>query len=236
MNEKIFYSAGQTKALSYAVRFLQEKGYRFADTPDCRVTHLLLDVPFKDREGLPELLLQLSKDITVVGGNLDIPGYKTMDLLQDPYYLAENADITAQGAIKLAAGLLPVTFRDLQVLVIGWGRIGKCLAHLLRQMGCRVSVAARKDSDLAMLTALGYDTVGLSPETELSGFRVIFNTAPVSVLTAEQYPTNCLKVELASCPGIPGNDVIDGRSLPNRFSPESSGQLISRSIIRLCSS
>ena len=237
MNTHIFYSAGQTNALSFATAYLQAQGCCFAASPDCRVTHLLLDVPFKSADTLQDLLPQLSKDVTIVGGNLDVPGYCCIDLLQDPFYLAENADITAQGAVKLMAELLPVTFRDLPVLVIGWGRIGKCLAQLLRRMGCNVTVAARKESDRAMLVALGYDAVSLPLKAELSGYRVILNTVPAPVVTDIQLTgccPQCLKIELASKPGLIGNNVINGRALPNRFAPESSGQLIGRSILRLC--
>ena len=203
----------------------------FAAEPDCRVTHLLLDVPFKKPEQLPELLVQLSKDVTIVGGNLNVPGYRVVDLLQDPFYLAENADITAHGAVKLALGLLPVTLKGLPCLVIGWGRIGKCLAQLLRQMGAVVTVAARKEADRAMLSALGYDAVDVTAIP--SRYRLIFNTAPASVRMSEQ-PEDCLKIELASVPGLAGNNIIDGRALPNRCAPESSGQLIARRVLQLC--
>ena len=202
---------------------------------------MLLDTPCKNPELLPLLLAQLPQNVTVIGGNLDLPvlqGYPVIDLLKDPRYLAENADITAYGAIKLVSGLLNVTFRDLPVLVIGWGRIGKCLARLLRQLGCRVTVAVRKETDRAMLIALGYEAVEISPGMPVCpGCRVIFNTVPAPVLTQEQlqqYPAACRKVELASRPGLSGEDIINGRALPNRCAPESSGQLIARSILRLC--
>ena len=203
----------------------------FTEEPDCKVTHLLLDVPFKKPEQLPEILVQLSKDVTIVGGNLNVPGYRVVDLLQDPFYLAENADITAYGAVKLALSQLPVTLKGLPVLVIGWGRIGKCLAQFLRQMGAVVTVATRKETDRAMLTALGYDAVDVTAIPPR--YRIIFNTVPASVFTAKQ-PEDCLKIELASVPGLAGDNIIDGRALPNRCAPESSGQLIARRILQLC--
>lgn len=173
------------------------------------------------------MLLQLSKDVTIVGGNLCVPEYQVVDLLQDPLYLAENADITAHGAVKLALELLPVTLKELPVLVIGWGRIGKCLARLLRQMDALVTVAARKETDRAMLTALGYRAVDLPDSPP---YRLIFNTVPAPIPT--RFPEDCLKIELASVPGLAGDNIINGRALPNRCAPESSGQLIARSVLR----
>ena len=228
MNPCIFYSAGQTEAMSHCVHYLQRKGCSFAAAPCREVTHLLLDVPFKNPELLPKLLEQLSDDAVIFGGNLQVPGYKTIDLLQDPLYLAENANITAHGAVKLALAHLPVTLQNLPVLVIGWGRIGKCLAYLLRQMGASVTVAARKETDRAMLFALGYSAA--EPSVSDSRYRVVFNTVPA--LIPAMFSEDCLKIELASVPGLAGDNIINGRALPNRCAPESSGQLIARSVLR----
>lgn len=241
MSEQIFYCAGRTEALAHGVEYLRREGCIFTAEPDRSVTHLLLDIPHRDPSLLPGLLTKLSQDVIIVGGNLRDPalqGYETTDLLQDPHYLAENANITAHCAVKLALAQLPVTLYRCPVLIIGWGRIGKCLAQLLRQMGCQVTVSARKEADRAMLAALGYNTIALSPTVPVSGnYRVIFNTVPAPVLSAQQlqiYPASCLKLELASLPGLAGDDIIDARGLPSRCAPESSGELIARSILRLC--
>lgn len=238
MKELIFYPAGNTEALAYAVKMLRKEGCRFADAPDDTVTHLLLDVPHRNWDRLPS---SIPVNATICGGNLKHPilsGYKTVDLLQDPIYLAENANITAHCAVKMALVHLPVTLDQCPVLILGWGRIGKCLAQLLRQMGACVTVAVRKDTDRAMLLALGYDTVDIQARNySLAHYRLIFNTVPAPVLTEDALAhcnAHCLKLELASQPGISGEDIIDARGLPNRSAPESSGQLIARSILRLC--
>ena len=241
MKDQIFYSAGDTQAITYAVTALEQADCRFSPEPDATVTHLLLDIPHKNWGCLPAILSRLSPGVTIIGGNLSHPaltGYKTVDLLQDPIYLAQNAEITAHCAIKLVLQELSVILDQCPVLVIGWGRIGKCLAQLLRLMGASVTVAARKETDRAMLMALGYDAVDIKiPDTDLAGYRVIFNTIPVAVLSQDALRCcrdDCLKVELASLPGMAGEDIICARGLPNRGAPESSGQLIARSILRLC--
>ena len=247
MNGPIFYSAGHTDALEYAIKELRHKGCTVLEKPDPSVTHLILGVPSFEANGslkgggrLENVLAALPAGITVLGGNLSstvLTGYKTVDLLQDSLYLAENADITAHCAVKLALTKLPVTLRGCHVLVVGWGRIGKCLAELLRNMGAIVTVAARKETDRAMLIALGYDTADTTDlGYGLLRFRVIFNTVPFKVLPADaiQYcAPDCLKIDLASSAGIEGSDVIWARGLPNRDAPESSGTLIARSVLRL---
>lgn len=247
MNGPVFYSAGHTDALKYATAALQQKGCTFSPEPNLSVTHLILDVPsfdanrhLKNGGNLEELLSVLSQNVIIFGGNLQHPalnGYKTADLLQDNLYLAENAAITAHCAVGFAMQRLPITLLGCPVLVVGWGRIGKCLAALLKNMGATVTVAARKTADRAMLLALGYDAIDTaSMDYGLARYRVIFNTAPEMVLpeNAAQYCTSdCLKIDLASAPGIAGSDVLWARGLPSKEAPESSGQLICRTVLRL---
>ncbi len=247
MDEHIFLPAGQTEALEYAVNALELRGCALATQPVEAVTHLLLPVPSFEPDGslkgggaLQPLLSRLSPEVVVFGGNLDRPelkDYRKADFLQDDLYLAENAAITAHCALKLVQQALPMTLQDCPVLIIGWGRIGKCLAVLLRQVGARVSVAARKPADRAMLQALGYHTeVPASLHYELIRYRVVINTVPALLLTEKQLAhcrPDCLKIDLASVKGLEGDSVIWARGLPSKDAPETSGELIARTAIRL---
>lgn len=235
-----FHLIGHTAAIIYAAATLHDIGYPLLPYPDPEATHLILPVPSFESEGIvrgggdiSRILATLPRDITIIGGNLDCPElmeYKTMDLLKDPYYTAENASITAHCAVKLAMNKLPATFDGQKVLVIGWGRIGKCLSRLLKGMGANVTVAARKETDRAMLLALGYGAVDTA-SLDTTPYRVVFNTVPV--MTVPFCCGNALKIDLASKPGIGGSDVIWARGLPGKDAPESSGELIARTIIRL---
>lgn len=243
MTERVFYAAGNTGALTHAATELKRNGFAFTDSPTQAVTHLLLPVPSfsLSSEELRQVLAGLPKDITVFGGFLDRPeltGYKRFDLLEDEIYLAKNAQITAHCAVTVAAERLPVTMEGCQVLILGWGRIGKCLAALLKAMDAEVTVAARKETDRAILNALGYGAEDIAALSYiLRRYRVIFNTVPYPVLSEDQLThcrPDCLKIELASKPGIAGNDVIQARGLPGKMAPESSGKLIARTILRIC--
>ena len=206
--------------------------------PSMEATHLLLPVPSFTPDGsivgggnLRTLLTLLPGNITVVGGNLDCPelvGYATVDLLQDEGYLTANAQITAYCAIKVALNQLPVTLDECPVLVIGWGRIGKCLSRLLRQMGANVTVCARKAKDRSILSAMGYKAVDFH-EADLSVYKVVYNTAPTMVFPT--CPGNALKIDLASRLGLGSSDVIWARGLPGKDAPESSGKLIAKTLI-----
>lgn len=247
MNNTIIFTAGNTPALRITKEALCERGVIVTDIPAPDVTHLLLPVPSFEADGrikgggmIEHILTDLPEHITVIGGLLHHPfltGYKTIDLLTDPYYLAQNAAITADCAIRIAGKQLPIVFHGCPMLIIGWGRIGKCLANQLKAMGARVCVAARKEADRAMLRALGFCTeepAKLGPS--LMRYRVIFNTAPQPVLSAEQLQyasPDCLLIDLASKCGIDSKNVIWARGLPGKDTPESSGMLIAKTVLRL---
>lgn len=244
MGKPCFYCAGKTAATLYAKEKLHSAGLDIENQPGEDVTCLLLDVPSFASDGnlrlggqLAPLLEQLPDDITIFGGNLPpLPGYTRVDLLEDPLYLAENAYITAECALEVALSRLNRTLRDCPVLIVGWGRIGRCLAKLLGAFGARVTVAARKASHRAICQALGYESADrdfLGPH--LDGFRLIFNTVPAPVFTEAQLSRcqNAIKIDLASRRGLLGEDVVVARGLPGIHMPESSGDLIARTCLRL---
>lgn len=236
MDSRLIYTVGNTAALKLAVGQLKQLGYRFADIPNDNVTHLLLPVPSLAPDGniqgggnLKELVNRLPDNVRIIGGNLPDTGRPVYDLLQDADYIAENAYITAHCAVRLVMDRLPTALRGCKVLVIGWGRIGKCLGALLKGLEADVAVAARKETDRAMLRALGYQVIpidGLSG----NGFRVILNTVPAMVLP--KAPGNALKIDLASKPGIGGEGILWARGLPGRDAPEASADLIARTVAR----
>lgn len=234
----VLHTAGRSPALAHTRQELSQ--YVTADPSGA--THLLLPVPSFNPDGtvkggfcLDEILQTMPPDITVIGGNLNHPaleGHETIDLLKDPYYVAANAAITGHCALGLILTGLPVTLPGQEVLVIGYGRIGKYLAKLLKDLGAAVTVAARKETDRAMAQAFGFRTVtpgNWVPEQ----YRVIVNTAPAPVLAADQCAPNALLLDLASVQGITGDRVNRARGLPGICTPETSGKLIAKTILRL---
>lgn len=236
MGKYTFYLGQRTPALLAAGEALKARGYPVVSRPCPAVTHLLLPVPVSKDLDIASILTELPKDVTVVGGYLpELSGYRCADLLYNDAYLAGNAAITAHCAVAEALPRLPITLQDCPVLLIGWGRIGKCMAPLLKAMGARVTVAARKEVARAMAQALGYKATTLE-KAPLEDYRLIYNTVPAPMLDETQLAVcrpGCLKIDLASVRGLEGEDVIWARGLPGKNTPESSGRLIAQSVIRL---
>ena len=244
MNSMLIYPAGHTKACSYASDILKASGIQSVDHPAPEITHLLLDVPsldihgnLRDGSSLERLLEQLPPTVTVIGGNLQHPllaGYRILDLLQDAEYLAENAAITAECALQTAMPQMNRTLRDSSVLILGWGRIGKCLGQILNAIGATVIIAVRKHSDRAMIRALGMQAVDYAEAPAmLPQIHLLFNTVPQPTLSTTDLNRNrnCLKIELASSNGLNADGVVTARGLPGLCAPESSGRLIAKRII-----
>ena len=239
MEKAVFYAAGYAASHTYACKALARQGVIFTEKPEM-ADFLLLPVPSLDDGGYIRgggsaavLAEKLEPSAAVIGGKLEgniFPGRRCIDLLDDPFFAAENAHITACCAVRLAMERLPVILTGLPVLVIGWGRIGKCLSLLLKALGTQVTVAARKETDRAMAASLGFDTLDIS-QAQPEGYRLIFNTVPCMVLP--QCPGNGLKLDLASRRGLGGLDTAWERGLPGRLAPESTGELIARRVLAI---
>lgn len=245
MNHVLIYPIGATEACAFAGAFLEQSGFHLTDHPTPEVTHLLLDVPSFAADGslrnggsLTDALERLPAGITVIGGKLNHPAltdYPVLDLLQDPVYLARNGAITAECALRVACPLLSTVLPDAPALVIGWGRIGKSLTKLLSGLGCPVTIAARKPEDRAMAAALGYKAVDIQRIPGiLPDIRLLFNTVPAPILDSSVLDgfSRCIKIDLASSPGLNGRGVLYARGLPGQYAPESSGRLIANTIVR----
>ena len=221
MDTTVIFPMSDSPAVSFAAQALEQAGVAVTAALS-RATHVLFPVPTK-AENIPD-------SVTVIGGNLDFlpDGFPQIDLLRDEQYLAENAHLTADCALRLLGDRLGVAFRGCPVLVIGWGRIGKCLAAMLKALEADVTVAARKPSDLGMLAALGYNAVAVS-DIQPEQYRAIINTAPAPILTEDG---DYLQIDLASRQGLAGETVIWARGLPGKMLPESSGALIAQGILR----
>ena len=246
MKNILIYPVGCTPACLIATRELAKAGIDVTDHITPEATHLLMDVPSFSAEGVlrsgasfPELMKLLPEGIVLIGGKIPesvASAYPAMDILEDDTYQFENAAITAECALRIAAERITFTFRGAPVLIVGWSRIGKHLAFLLKAHGSHVSILSRSPRHRAEAASMGMRAV--PPEDlakRLPEYRIIFNTAPAMMIPKEcgRLCPDCLKIELASLPGIEGDDIVKANGLPGILAPESSGKLIAATVLRL---
>lgn len=156
-----------------------------------------------------------------------------------------NAVPTVEGALQIAMEELPITLYGARALVIGFGRLGKLLAHRLTGLGARVTVSARTYEDLAWIEAYGYQAERTDElEGWLCGYDLVINTVPARVLTGPLLADliqGCLVIDLASRPGGVdfeaaarlGVKAIWALSLPGKVAPVSSGRILRDTIYHI---
>lgn len=149
-----------------------------------------------------------------------------------------NSVPSAEGAIQIAMQELPITIHSSQSWVLGFGRLGKTLARMLKALGAHTTVCARKPADLARIWEMGYRGLHFSELVkEIGSAEIIFNTVPALILTEEvlqQCQREVLIVDLASAPG--GTDfaaaerlgikAILAPGLPGKVAPKTAGRIL----------
>ena len=130
---------------------------------------------------------------------------KIIDIMNVEELTILNVISTVEGAIQIAMENTNKILHGSNILILGFGRIGKILAKKLEGLSCKVTCSARKIEDFSWIKAYGYnytDTNTLGKN--LSQFDIIINTIPHMILNKERlkYVKNdCLLIDLASKPG-----------------------------------
>ena len=116
------------------------------------------------------------------------------------------------------------------------------MVRLLKSLGSEVTVAARKESDLAWAFSVGCNVLRLDGKGNAlnrlaHGFDVIYNTVPHWLFDRsflESADRSTFIIDLASVPGGVdvcaakelGSNVLWATSLPGKYAPVSAGNLI----------
>lgn len=200
-----------------------------------------------------ELLQKLPKNCFVLGGMLHENIKKQLaekeifcaDYFTREEFAVKNAVPTAEGAIEAALRETPFTLHDASCLITGFGRIAKLLTARLQGFGAKVSVCARKVSDLAWIEAIGCESIEMKQLKEnLPRYDLVFNTVPHTILTEDLLhcvKDNCLLIDLASKPGgidfetaqKLGLNVIWALSLPGKCAPLTAGKIICDTVLNM---
>lgn len=150
---------------------------------------------------------------------------------RDPVYALENAALTAEGAAELLMRRLPRAVMGADILVVGYGRIGRLLAHKLRALGAHVTVGARGSVARAEAAASGHNSVDISNISDT--YDAVVNTVPAPVLRGDFGGALCM--DLASAPGGWGDDtpVLKTPGLPGLYAPEGAADAMAEAIYRV---
>lgn len=186
---------------------------------------------------LEDIMSGVDKSQVVLGGvckGLE----NVIDYYDNEDFQMKNAIPTAEGALQTAMENTDITINKSHCAVLGFGRIGKIMAAMLKNMGAYVTVCARNPKDIALAQAFGFDTENINEIYHRAGdFDIFFNTVPKTVMDSEvlgKVKNSALLVELASKPyGIDmeaaeklGKKVIIASALPGKVAPMTAGRIL----------
>lgn len=189
---------------------------------------------------------------TVFGGGLDdaFLSYcaercaKVHDFFDDELLTADNARLTAEGALETVLRETDFSVEGAKVLVLGFGRVGKACAAAFSALGAEVTVSARSLSARENARNTGYRACEFISLGALKRADVIINTVPEKVLLRkdlEKIKKDAFILDLASKPF--GTDFDAAKDLglkaetapglPGKTAPKTAGSFIAEAIIRL---
>ena len=152
-------------------------------------------------------LIDYTNSKLFISGNIP-EEYKTrnncIDLLEDEELTIANAILTAEGTINILMQNTHKALFNSNILIIGYGRIGKILTDRLKGFKANVFCSAR-GKDLTWINTYGINSVNYSNfDSELSKFDYIINTVPIMILDDERLKLikqNTLIIDVSSTPG-----------------------------------
>lgn len=214
-----------------------------------------ISAPFSEEKiSIKELIEEMSnKNKTFLAGKipdqiaecLTKEKIQFIDLLKREELVVLNTIATAEGTIQLVMENTTRTIHGSNILIMGFGRVGKVLAKMLDGIGAKVSCEARKNSDIAWIKAYGYNPIHLSElDNELGNYDIIINTIPFQILDENRLKyvkKECTILDLSSNPGGVDRNVarrlglklIWALSLPGRVAPLTSAEFIKETLYHI---
>ena len=167
---------------------------------------------------------------------------EVVDIMEYEQLAILNTIATAEGAIEVAIKNTDTILHGKNVLILGFGRVAKIVAKKFQGLSANITCAARKPSDFAWITALGYNLIDINTiETEFWDFDIVINTVPKIIVDKDRMKfmkKNVLLIDLASEPGgFDKNDaktldlkLICALALPGKIAPVPSAEFIKQTI------
>ncbi len=212
-----------------------------------------INAPFSDKEiSIRELIHYLNAKILIAGSispevyEIATDDYiEIVDIMKREELAVLNTISTAEGTIEIAIANTNKIIHGSEILILGFGRIGKVLARKLAGLSAKVTCAARKDEDLAWIRAYGHNETNINAlGKNLSKYDIIINTVPHLILNKEKLEyvkKDVLLIDLASNPG--GIDKREAKdlnlkliwalALPGKVAPVTTAEFIKDTIYNI---
>lgn len=199
----------------------------------------------------PELLKQTPTHCSIYTGTANNTLRELADTINRKLVIFFNRDDiaiansipTAEATLQIAMEKTKQTIHGTNILLTGYGRVGKTIAHLFHQVGANVTVAARKEADIATIRSLTYDAVFIHEmKQSLQKADIIINTVPTLLFGQQELmiiDPYTLIIDVASKPGgvdftLASNlhiEAIHALGLPGKVAPMTAGDILADVLI-----
>lgn len=215
--------------------------------------NIKINTPFSNNEITIKSLIEQLKGKTFIAGsvkeehvkNFENNNIKIIDVMKNEELVILNTIATAEGAIKEAIINTDIILHKSNLLILGFGRVAKTLAHKFSALDVNVTCAARKKEDLAWIDTYGYNSTNINFLGEnLKDYDIIINTVPHLILDKERLNyvrKDCLLMDVSSKPGgideeYANNNGINMKwalALPGKVAPKTTAGFIKKVIYEL---
>lgn len=185
-----------------------------------------------------------SRDIsTEVAAALKAKNIRYYDYNNDEVFLLKNAYLTAEGALAHIIMNTDPSLTNTYALILGYGRVGRAIAEVLKHNGAKVAVAARRkasrDEAIKLCTRV-YTMENFIDD--ITDFTTIINTIPDKIIKGEildRIDKDCFILDLASLPGgvdfdaakNKGLNVLHALGIPGKAAPKTAAAYLEECIL-----
>lgn len=146
------------------------------------------------------------------------------DAALDENFLLKNAYLTAMGTLGYMLTHGGRDLYEMNVGVVGYGRIGVRLVRLLLQVGARVTLFTTRRSVAIELGEMGV-AARLLPTADYSGIDLLVNTSPARLVNQHKIDPWVKIIDLASGGAVePDGRVVRLPSVPEMYYPITAGR------------
>lgn len=185
--------------------------------------------------------LKYSEEIKEIFSRKNISVYKLFD---DEILAMKNAYITAEGTLAYIIENTDISIIGMNVLVLGYGRVGKTVSKIMHDNRSLISVATDDEYEYAMASIYADNVYKLKELKGVLGlYSVIVNTIPCLILKGDllkEISEECFIIDVASYPGGIDYDeaqkynfkTMHALGIPGKIAPKTSGEEIKKSIFK----
>lgn len=194
-----------------------------------------------ERIAIVDFFDALAETATLYAGTLptDIhPCCRTVDLTRNLALYDRNLVATAEGVLQTLLNQIEFTLAGSDILVAGYGKVGRIVAQRLSALDARVAVYSDDPDERTQIPA----PLRSTDLADLSAYRIVINTIPAKIFDAGNLPTlsrSALLLDVASFPGgvdssfaaNTGLQLLRAPGLPGRKAPETVAAAMSEVIL-----